>query len=552
MAPRVWTDGSGTALSAANLNAMEADIAAARTNGAADAKTYTDSTDASNRSAWAAADALLVNTTVLTASTDLDSLLGNKTSFAVAPVDWVAQHYPVNNQGFVRTNFWSATSAQMTFDTYQTGVQRRYARIRNSSGWLAWALSNENRLDAVEAKNTAQDTAITGARTGAVADAKAYADGAFVPAWKPLTAYAAGQWVLAPTGDIVSAKAAFTSGAAYFAADWNTSAMAMLIPTKVPAPYVWGVGDTAGYLAIAAEDDGSIRVPKLNPASRIQVSAMGDSLTNGYSSGAAWALTDAWPAKLQGALSGITVTNLGRSGATSSEVNFSVGAKQMWFTGTVAASGSSTVATLQGQAGFQRQFDVVGTLGGVQGTMRRLIDGTFSFTRSTSGTAVALTAPTKFLPTNGNRFGDIVIIGIGRNDVTYLGATMGDDVIRHVVASVQTLVESLIHQSKRIVITGTITATNEPSGSVNYNRITAINNWLKQLYPAYWLDIRRYLIDKAMTDLGLTATTDDQAKIASDTLPPSIMDDSIHYSRATANILALNQYKPFLTEKGWI
>lgn len=49
MAPRVWTDGSGTALSAANLNAMESDIAAARTNGAADAKAYTDSESLKDR-----------------------------------------------------------------------------------------------------------------------------------------------------------------------------------------------------------------------------------------------------------------------------------------------------------------------------------------------------------------------------------------------------------------------------------------------------------------------------------------------------------------------
>lgn len=383
-----------------------------------------------------------------------------------------------------------------------------------------------------------------------------------VPVWQASTAYVAGQRIIAPNGDVAAAKVAFTSGTTYSAADWNASTQdgrvgvletyTPRIPTKVPAAYVWGVTDATGYPAIAAEEDGTIRAPRINPASRTQISAMGDSLTNGYSASAAWALTDAWPAKLQGALTGVTVTNLGRSGATASELNFSVGAKQMWFTGTINASGSSTVTTLQGQAGFQRQFDVTGTLAGVAGTMRRLVDGTFSFTRSTSGTAVTINAPVKFKPTYGNRFGDIVIIGIGRNDVTYLGSTMGDGVIQHVVGAVQMVVDHLLHQSKRVIVTGTLTATNEPSGSVNHTRITGINDWLKQLYPAYWLDIRRYLIDKAITDLGITPTADDTAKIASDTLPPSIMDDSIHYSRATANILALNQYKPFLVEKGWV
>jgi len=45
-----------------------------------------------------------------------------------------------------------------------------------------------------------------------------------VPKWKATTAYAAGDKVISPNGDIVSAKVAFTSGASYNAANWNTSA----------------------------------------------------------------------------------------------------------------------------------------------------------------------------------------------------------------------------------------------------------------------------------------------------------------------------------------
>lgn len=44
-----------------------------------------------------------------------------------------------------------------------------------------------------------------------------------VPKWKATTAYTAGDKVLAPNGDIVSAIATFTSGATYNAANWNAS-----------------------------------------------------------------------------------------------------------------------------------------------------------------------------------------------------------------------------------------------------------------------------------------------------------------------------------------
>lgn len=46
---------------------------------------------------------------------------------------------------------------------------------------------------------------------------------AFVPKWRATTAYAKGDKVLNPSGDIVSAKGGFTSGARYSAANWNLS-----------------------------------------------------------------------------------------------------------------------------------------------------------------------------------------------------------------------------------------------------------------------------------------------------------------------------------------
>jgi hypothetical protein len=45
----------------------------------------------------------------------------------------------------------------------------------------------------------------------------------FVPKWKPNTAYLAGEAVLSPAGDTVTAKVNFTSGASYNAGDWNVS-----------------------------------------------------------------------------------------------------------------------------------------------------------------------------------------------------------------------------------------------------------------------------------------------------------------------------------------
>lgn len=50
-----------------------------------------------------------------------------------------------------------------------------------------------------------------------------------IPKWKASAAYAAGQMVVAPSGDLVTAKVAFTSGTTYSAANWDLSTAATLV-----------------------------------------------------------------------------------------------------------------------------------------------------------------------------------------------------------------------------------------------------------------------------------------------------------------------------------
>lgn len=51
----------------------------------------------------------------------------------------------------------------------------------------------------------------------------------FAPRWKASTPYVAGDLVISPSGDLVKAKAAFTSGVAYSARDWVSASLASLL-----------------------------------------------------------------------------------------------------------------------------------------------------------------------------------------------------------------------------------------------------------------------------------------------------------------------------------
>jgi lysophospholipase L1-like esterase len=67
------------------------------------------------------------------------------------------------------------------------------------------------------------DTAIAAAVNNGASATKAALNATYVPKWKANTAYVAGEKVLSPNGDVVSAKTGFTSGASYSAANWDLS-----------------------------------------------------------------------------------------------------------------------------------------------------------------------------------------------------------------------------------------------------------------------------------------------------------------------------------------
>lgn len=79
----------------------------------------------------------------------------------------------------------------------------------------------------------------------------------FVPRWQANTAYLAGQKVVSPNGDTVSAKADFTSGATYNAANWDlTPALAGKLDTAAAAsiyPAMYVVSPAYGTGAINAQ-----------------------------------------------------------------------------------------------------------------------------------------------------------------------------------------------------------------------------------------------------------------------------------------------------------
>ncbi len=110
-----------------------------------------------------------------------------------------------------------------------------------------------------------------------------------------------------------------------------------------------------------------------------------------------------------------------------------------------------------------------------------------------------------------------------------------------VLSDVRAMVRRIGHS--RIVLmpppNGNYTGERASSATVaGYNAIRAVENAMAEEWPRYFLNIRRLLIDKSLTALGITPTAQDLTNIADDTMPASILSDNVHHTNAARGFIA--------------
>lgn len=319
--------------------------------------------------------------------------------------------------------------------------------------------------------------------------------------------------------------------------------------------------DARGFVAGGFRKDGVFEVAKFAPprsrSSATRVAALGDSLTHGGSQGALWPDRDvtAWPARLQAQLDGVTVFNRGSSGAPVDELAIRIGAMPLRVRpagGQIPGTGNVVLTTSQIIGWYPgRSTTIVGELSGVKGILS-IIDGALSFSRATTGSPVTVAGNARFMPEWDVHSLDSLIIGAGRNDVTANIKGREATVADHVVATTVLIAEYLTANYPQFALWGTITRTDEPEGHARHTTITEINSRLKALYPGRFINIQKYLVEQCIYDLGLTPTPEDLANMAAKTIPPAFMDDVTHFNREAAQAIAVHQFEPYVTQKGWV
>jgi hypothetical protein len=194
----------------------------------------------------------------------------------------------------------------------------------------------------------------------------------------------------------------------------------------------------------------------------------------------------------------------------------------------------------------------VGTLAGIPGTLTltqpttpgsvHQADDYYTFTRTTSGSAVIVSRPAPFyMDFAVARRGDIHIIQAGRNNFSTPDQVIGD---------IAAMIHYLSAFSKKYLVVGVHNGTGEGNPSSAYTNITALNSKLAAAYGRRFLDYRAYMVSYGLADLSILPTANDLTDIAADTVPRSMLSDGLHFTLDTRRLLARLMANR-LFELGW-
>lgn len=205
---------------------------------------------------------------------------------------------------------------------------------------------------------------------------------------------------------------------------------------------------------------------------------------------------------------------------------------------------------------FQTDQYRVGFIDSIEGTIERLSEKendrktlgyTFTATHLKENVPVKDTVVFKF--EDGLKYNDRwTIIWAGRND-----KKSGDHIFQ-TRDNIQAMIDHLGENGKTHVLVLSICngiADAEYKGSVPHARILQLNKVLEESFGDRFIDVRSYMVNKAIYDMGMTPTSQDLEDIKKDCIPRSFFKDNVHFNtlgyEATGKYLA-----KVIKEKGWI
>lgn len=182
-----------------------------------------------------------------------------------------------------------------------------------------------------------------------------------------------------------------------------------------------------------------------------------------------------------------------------------------------------------------------GKLEGVPGVLRRCTSGLppyatshFEFERYGKGKPLKIQDSARFYFENAiKRDKDLVLIWTGRNDALNLEGRK--KAIKNIEKMVQSIDTSNSNRDYYVISVCNGIADTEGQGSKIYENIKSFNNMLEQSFGSNFIDLRSYMVSRALFDLKLIATSVDSTDMKKDAIPRSLLLDHVHLNQKGTN-----------------
>lgn len=273
--------------------------------------------------------------------------------------------------------------------------------------------------------------------------------------------------------------------------------------------------------------------------STLQILQVGDSLTENWGN-------NSNNIEIKNAFGAANVQSIGKGGQTSPQIAARQGGRPVLLTisgGILSASGAVSVtpdSNLFYMNASSGTWSQTGTVAGVAGTLTLVkTSGTYAytFTRSASGTQVAVPNATPFLTGFAWR-NHLMTICIGRNDFT--SSTPAE-----IVERIRGIIEWNRRDPSSHLVLSIPPSTSDTPGSSTRIALDAANAAIKAAFPRQWVDWAGYLTSAVtLQQAGVTPTSQDTTDIANGIVPASFRGDALHY-----NGLAYDMVNPLIVRE---
>lgn len=279
----------------------------------------------------------------------------------------------------------------------------------------------------------------------------------------------------------------------------------------------------------------------------------GDSSVAGGGADGPWDEGENLPGQLNDILS-VPVIDRGEGGRTSNQILVRAGSILLHATpagGSIPSAGNVAL-DLGGQIiGGWDSNSWVGYFAGIYGTLYQTSTG-FSFTRSSSGTAVPVPDPAEFVPADRiDGTGTHIFLMAGNDWLTTNPHLPEPDKATHVIANYLRAIESVPGPTRHVIIGGVKTRRDTEIGDANHEFVQHVNTELARLVPQHFVSRQDWLVNNALDALGLEPTTEDLDHIAAGIIPKRAFSDVTHIRREIMPHEAAELWGPTLQQRGW-